>query len=250
MADFALTATITHVNRLFVPTHGAVDWRRLLADPRRQWYRGKSAYELAVSWEAASRTARGIPASIAGLLDSVPVLRGAKLVIGLPELQVDLPGGGHASQTDLWALLGTGERLVSMAVEAKAGERFGDTVGDWLAAGKPGNRRRVRLAALCQRLAIPDIGLEAIRYQLLHRAASALIMAERFRASLAVLLIVSFDKDRDRESLEAFRHFGRFFNATTDAGMVTALPGERDIPLYAGWVSTQLAPCSDLETAI
>ena len=245
-----LTATTLHVHRLFVPTHGASDWRRLLADPAKHWRRGKSAYELAVAWEAASRTARGIPISIAGVLDSVPILRGATLVVGLPELQLDLPGGGHASQTDLWALLDTGERLVSMAVEAKAGERLGDTVGDWLAGGKPGNRRPVRLAALCQRLAISDTGLEAVRYQLLHRVASALIMAERFRARLAVLLIVSFDKDRDQESLKAFQHFGRLFNTTTGSGMITELPGERDMPLYAGWVSAQPAPCSDLELAV
>jgi hypothetical protein len=250
MANLAPTSTGTHVKRLFAPTHSASDWRHLLADPEKQWRPGKSAYELAEAWEGASQTARGIPASIAGILDSVPVLRGAKLVIGLPELQVDLPGGGHASQTDLWALLDTGERLVSMAVEAKAGEPLGDTVGSWLAAGKPGNHRRVRLAALCQRLGIPDKGLEAIRYQLLHRAASALIMAEQFRASLAVLLIVSFNKNRDQKSLEAFRHFGCLFRATTDAGAITELPGERGIPLYAGWISAPPAPVSSIEAAV
>jgi hypothetical protein len=245
-----LTVTGIHVHRLFVPTHGASAWRRLLADPEKQWRPGKSAYELATAWEAASRTARGIPTSITGVLDSVPVLRGAKLVIGFPELQVNLPGGGHASQTDLWALLDTGERLVSMAVEAKAGEPLGDTVGDWLAAGRPGNRRGVRLSSLCQRLAISDTGLEAVRYQLLHRAASALIMAERFRAPLAVLLVVSFDEENDRQSLEAFRNFGSLFNAITDAGVIAELLGEGYVPLYACWVSAQRAPSRDPEATI
>ena len=66
-------------------------------------------------------------------------------------------------------------------------------------------------------------------------------MAERLRASLAVLLIVSFDEKQDRESLKAFQHYGRLFNTTTDIGMITELRGKRDILLYAGWVSAQSA---------
>jgi hypothetical protein len=39
--------------------------------------------------------------------------------LGIPEHQVQFDGGGHASQTDLWALLRAPIGLVSMAVEAK-----------------------------------------------------------------------------------------------------------------------------------
>lgn len=68
-----------------------------------------------------------------------------------------------------------------MAVEAKAGEPLGGTVGSWLDVGRPGSHWRGWLAALCQHLGIPDTGLEAIRYQLLNRVASALIKS--FRAT-------------------------------------------------------------------
>jgi len=110
------------VDRLFVPTLGATDWRRLLADPRKQWRQGRSAYELAVAWECARNSERGIPAAIATVLDTSPDLAGATLVIGLPELQVAMPGGGHASQTDLWVLLRRQSDLISASIEAKAGK--------------------------------------------------------------------------------------------------------------------------------
>lgn len=39
-------------SRLLVPTVGLMDWQRLLCNPQKQWRKGRSAYELAVAWEA------------------------------------------------------------------------------------------------------------------------------------------------------------------------------------------------------
>ncbi len=110
------------MRRLFVPTFGPSDWRRLLADPEKQWRSAKSAYESAVAWEAARSDARGLPPDVAGLLDTHEAFRGATLLLGIPEHQVPLDGGGHASQTDFWALLDAPIGVTSVAVEAKAGE--------------------------------------------------------------------------------------------------------------------------------
>jgi hypothetical protein len=44
---------------IYVPTTGAGCWRELLADPGKHWRPGRSAFELAVSWEAAA--ADGLP---------------------------------------------------------------------------------------------------------------------------------------------------------------------------------------------
>src|SRR5947207_11246123 len=110
------------MKRIFVPTMGPSDWRRLLADPERHWVKGRSALELAVSWEAARRSVRGLPPALGKLLDSSPTFSGSALLLAVPEHQVVLKGGGHASQTDLWALLRGPLGLISMAVEAKAGE--------------------------------------------------------------------------------------------------------------------------------
>lgn len=78
------------MQRLFVPTMGPSDWRRLLADPGKQWREAKSAYEAAVAWEAARKSPRGLPPDIASALDSHESFRGASLVIGIPEHQVNL----------------------------------------------------------------------------------------------------------------------------------------------------------------
>src|SRR5689334_19327954 len=120
------------MRRLFVPTFGPSDWRRLLADPGKQWRQTKSAYECAVAWEAARKDIRGLPPEVADLLDAYDQFRGASLLLGLPEHQVLLDGGAHLSQTDLWLLLDSPIGVTSVAVEAKAGESFDQTVSDWL----------------------------------------------------------------------------------------------------------------------
>ena len=85
------------MNRLFVPTLGPTDWRRLLADPETQWEPLKSALEMAVCWEGARKLLRGIPPEVANALDSESELRGADLLIGVPEHKVPFEGGGHPS---------------------------------------------------------------------------------------------------------------------------------------------------------
>src|SRR3954468_1910651 len=183
------------MTRLMIPTSGPSDWRRLLADPGKQWVKGRSALELAVSWEATRRTARGIPPEVAGALDSHPKLAGAELLLGIPEHQVPFEGGGHASQTDLWTLVRAPVGLVSMAVEAKAGEGFDRTIAAWLADANPKSDKPARLVQLKAILGIAGDCPETLRYQLLHRTASAIREAERFNASAAVLLIQSFSSD-------------------------------------------------------
>ena len=54
-------------------------------------------YEAAVVWEAARKSARGLPDDIARALDSRESFRDATLLIVLPEHRVELEGGGHAS---------------------------------------------------------------------------------------------------------------------------------------------------------
>jgi hypothetical protein len=121
------------------------------------------------------------------LFDAVPEFRGASLLLGLPEHRVTLPGGGHASQTDLWALVATPAEVISLAVEAKAGESFDKHVRDWLieepradarprrASGKP-----ARLEFLCRTLDIQPDRAQGCRYQLMHRSVAAILEARRF----------------------------------------------------------------------
>jgi hypothetical protein len=131
---------------IYVPSSGPRSWRAGLADPDRQWREGRSAFELAVDWEAARKSDRGLPPAVMRVVDSVDALRYARVLIALPEHQVRLDGGGHASQTDLWVLLDApAVGLVSMAVEAKAGEPLDKMVSEWSkgapsGSGKPTTR--------------------------------------------------------------------------------------------------------------
>jgi hypothetical protein len=239
------------MNRLFIPTLGPTDWRRLLADPQKHWERNRSALEMAVSWEAARKTARGLPAEVEAFLDGHQATRSAQLLMGIPEHQVEFVGGGHASQNDLWALLGTNTGVISMSVEAKAGESLGEYVKDWLPKPDEKSRKPERLEDLKRYLGLVGMDLGTIRYQLLHRTASALKEAERFRASAALMLIQSFSKQLDEGSLRDYRVFAQLMEApgATDNRIVQAMRPTK-VPLYLGWVSCEPANLQTLEKAV
>jgi hypothetical protein len=238
------------MKRLFVPTLGPTDWRRLLADPETQWEPGKSALEMAVAWEAARRSDRGLPQDVADALDSSPDLSGAKLVIGLPEHEVTMTGGGHASKNDLWTLLRKDDHFFSMAVEAKAGEPLDDYVQDWLTKSQGRTRKPERLRALQERLGLVDRDVLSIRYQLLHRAASALIEADRFKAKAAILLIQSFNREEDAGSWDDCLRFGEILEMSLCSGQVGLTKVRTTVPLYFGWVSSQPASEERLRSAL
>ncbi|HLL46816.1 MAG TPA: hypothetical protein VK399_08895 [Longimicrobiaceae bacterium] len=229
------------MTRFYVPTRGVESWKALLADPDRHWKAARSAYEAAHSWEAASSSPRGLPPEVARVLDTSPDTAGAELVIGLPEHRVALPGGGHASQNDLWALLRAGPSTISMAVEAKAGERLGETVGEWRSDASPRSGKPVRLAAIRELLALDGIDLDPVRYQLLHRAASALIEAERFGAARALVLVQAFGGVADAKSLADVGGFAGLYGRDFEKGRVVHLTDSTPVPLFVAWVDSPLA---------
>lgn len=93
--------------------------------------------------------------------------------------------------------------LVVLAVEAKVNEPFGPTVGEKRAQTSLGQERRLKY--LESLLGLPDNLDEDVRYQLLHRTASALLTARQFHAATAVLLIHSFSPiSKWRDDFEAF----------------------------------------------
>lgn len=227
------------MSRFLVPTLGPSDWRRLLADPQKHWRQGKSAYELAVAWEAARHSARGLPKDVADLLDSNPDLRGAELLLSVPEHQVVLQGGGHASQTDLWALLRTPAGLVSAAVEGKAGEGFDKPVSVWLQDAKPRSGKPQRLKQLCHLLEITEVQAHRCRYQLLHRTAAAIIEAQRFGITRALLLVQSFV--RNPESVADFRRFGEELGAAACENRVVCVGYRAGVQLWLAWATSSPA---------
>jgi hypothetical protein len=230
------------MTRLYVPTQGAKSWKERLAQPDRHWRRRFSAMELAASWETAASSPRGLPESVAGVLDSHPSTCGATVVFGFPEHTVDLPGGSRASQTDLWAILKTDSGLVSMAVEGKAREPFGPTIDEWLSESTPG--KRTRLAALCDALGLAPLEASPLRYQLFHRTASAILEARRIGARSAVLLVQNFYPES--AAWPDFEAFAKLFGgAACRQGMCEAACPGLDRLLFA-WADSPLASDADL----
>lgn len=174
---------------IHVPTTSPEDWRRLLAKPELHWRTGSSARTLAHCWEHAS----GFPQSVQSVLDDAeaPFPRGLSMLLGIPGRRVPLPGGSRSSQTDLFVLARSDDGLVVLCVEGKVDETFGPLVSEWLTEdASPGKHER--LAFLAGKLGIDEDAVGSLRYQLLHRTASALIEAEAFDVRHAVMLVHSF----------------------------------------------------------
>lgn len=164
--------------RIFLPSNGAEDWRVLLADPDKHWRAGYSARSAAERWEAAN----GLPDEVRAVFDQAG-LGPVELLAAFPEWKTPLPGGRRESQTDVLALVRTARGLFVAGVEAKVAEPFGPTVSEWLADATPGKIERLNF--LREKLGLHE-DVSALRYQLLHRTASAIIEAERFGAAMIV----------------------------------------------------------------
>src|SRR5436305_2685332 len=110
------------------------DWRGLAGDDK--WVAGRSAYELAHSWQSSA----GLPQPIRAVLDasSHKVLHGLTVDLCLVEKPVFLDTHIGPSMTDLMAYgrNWNGEPIV-VAVEGKADEPFGSRVATWVCGDEP-----------------------------------------------------------------------------------------------------------------
>lgn len=217
-----LFSTQSHMNRIFIPSLGPADWRRLLSAPGVQWKPGKSALEMAVSWESARSSPRGIPHHLIQVLDRYSETQNAELLFAFPEHQVDFDGGGHPSQNDLWALMSIDSQLCSVAIEAKAGESFGPFIREWLQKVTERSTKLERLLDLQDILGLAGVDVNHLRYQLLHRAASAIKEAVRFKAHKALLLIQSFAGPQDEASFKAFKEFSNLMGANAAVNTIVS----------------------------
>ena len=202
-----------------------------LARQERHWKKGCSAYELAHSWVSAG----DIPSSVRSVLDTCPDYAGAALVEGLFERDVDLRTPGRRSQTDLLAFVKSVHGNAVIAVEGKVDEPFGDLVSTWN-DHSPGKERR--LAALCTALGLRVADVGGIRYQLLHRTASAIYEAQRYRTTRAVMLVHSFSVTDT--SFRDFQVFARSMGVLVQA--VNRVSEEREcegIRIRLAWVRDQ-----------
>ncbi|QIE42383.1 hypothetical protein G5B39_10845 [Rhodobacteraceae bacterium SC52] len=210
------------MSKILVPSTGADDWRRFLADPGKQWKRGYSAMAAALSWEAAN----GVPREIEDLLDN-PV----ELLIAIPEHKVRLPGGGRESQCDVFALIRSADETTAIAVEAKVNEPFGPTVGEWLVGASEGKIKRLKF--ICDLLGLKKEPCDELRYQLLHRTAAAIIEANRFKTDRAAMIVHSFSQSH--KWFDDFALFTSHFGCEAVPGVASSCVLPSGTPLILGW---------------
>jgi hypothetical protein len=175
----------------------------------------------------------------------------AELLFAVAEHKVKLAGRGHDSQCDVWAMLNTSKGAVSLTVEAKANEPFGqdnETLAEWLGAERSEQsqkNRQMRWDYIRKHLPSPGTnGYSEVAYQLLHRCAAAVIEARRFRLSHAAFLVQSFNSPK-----ESFNEYVRFCVAIgirVERGQMQITSVE-DVRLGIGWADCPLA--TDKEVA-
>ena len=216
--------------RILVFTSGPQDWQALLADPVKHWKTGFSARTLAHSWEAAD----GFPSevSLSFAKSTEPLLANLTPIFAVPEFKVPLPGGVRASQNDIFVLARSSSGPVSIMVEGKVRESFGPTLEEWRSEASPGKEDRLNF--LLRSLGLGSMPVGSVRYQLLHRVASAIITGEQYRAAAAVLVVHSFSQERTGWS--DFQAFTRLFGVEAEEGVVQRLGSGSSVPLFGVWV--------------
>ena len=204
------------------------EWARKLAHPGHM-KEGRSAHSICKSWLAD----RNIPREVRSVLEQAPEFNGLIPLLVVVEHQVPLPGGLAASQCDAWVLARRpAGSLVSIGVEAKVDEPFGETLEQWLVDASAGKRER--LASLYDTLGVSELPL-TVRYQLVHRTAAPILEARRFGADTAVLVVQSFDNGRDT-GLGDYQHFLSALGADGIADSITSLGVRSGVTLWAAWV--------------
>jgi hypothetical protein len=216
----------------FIRTSSPEDWKSKLADPEKHWKPGYSARTLAYSWMAA----QGFPRSVRDVFQKTdyPLFKNIEFLLGIIEHEVPLPGGRHPSQNDIFVLAKSQKNLVAISVEGKVSESFGEIVAEWFKDKSAG--KAVRLEFLCESLGLDKDSIQGIRYQLLHRATSALLEARRFNASTALMLVHSFSQKND-----GFHDYSRFAKhlgvMTPQLNAVHFAKRLDDVDLYLAWVT-------------
>jgi hypothetical protein len=167
-----------------------------------------------------------------------PALRELELLLAIPEHKVDLPGGGRPSQNDLFVLAKAADgELVSIMVEGKVAEPFGDTLETWLAGASKG--KLARLEFLRKSLGLPANIPGHIRYQLFHRTVSALLEAKRFNAHHAMMIVHSFSPEK--AWFDDYQAFLGLFHVSALPGQLVELSGTPSSKLYTGWISEKIS---------
>ena len=125
-----------------------------------------------------------------------------------------------------------------MMVEGKAREDFDVTLGEWKKRTSD-NGIQTRLQYIMEYIGLSTSVPEEIRYQILHRTASAVVEAERFHAPYAALVVQSFVVDDTENHYQDFCNFIRLFGKTPTKGKLIELSQPHGRRLFAAWIQSK-----------
>lgn len=189
----------------------------------------------AQSWENAGCLPPAIASAFVGSEGNY--FNNLDLLIAIPEYKTGLKGGRRPSQSDVFALLRSDNGLVAVTVEGKAREDFGPTMAQWR-DGVSDKGYTERLRHIMENIGLENPVPDHIRYQLLHRTASAVIEARRFHCQAAAMIVQSF------VGLDAENHFGdyadfiRLYGAVPMKDQLLFISEIDGIRLFSAWVYT------------
>jgi len=163
-------------------------------------------------------------------------INGAELLLSTPEYETQLPANGGPAFADLFVLAKSSHGLMTMVVESRVNEPFDSPFNAlrW----KQGNEidDRTSLAGLSDILEITVSDASSTRYQLLSRTASALIEAERYSATTAVMLVHSFSTEENL--FEDYESFGAAMGVSVERGQLVDVGIRSGRRLLLGWLSS------------
>ena len=218
------------MSKIFIPTNKPEDWKVFLADTK-HWKTGYSAKSLAYCWQEAD----DFPKCVRSIFQKsgIDIFKNIELLLAFPEYKVPLVGGLRSSQNDIFVLAKGDGQLIAIAVEGKVAEDFGQTVAEWRLKKDEKTNKGQRLKFLLQELCLESIP-ENIRYQLIHRSASAIIEAKKFNIKNALMLVHSFSQTY--EHFEDYNQFLSLFGLVSGKDSLTGPINLNGINLFFGWI--------------
>jgi len=216
------------MDRFFVPASLSDDRAQSRTNAERTG--GSPADALARAWQRAG----GFPPAVQRVLDASgeDALQGLEMLAAFPDYELPLLDDDGPSISDLFVLAKGRRGLVSVMVEGTETGAFGPMVCEWLVEGAKTKMRL--LSHLCEVLGA-DIGeIQSARYRLFLQAAGALVAAERFEASTALMVVHSIAGTD--EGFQDYALFCRLFGRTALADSVVETHRTQMRRLFFSWV--------------
>lgn len=214
------------------PLIDPVHVKPLLRDPDLHWKQGRSAYEAAHSWIPAGLYAQGgWPPKVREAICAAPEWSNTSIVAGFFEHATALDTMTGPSNTDVLLVCNNGSNLGVAAIEAKAGETFGERVQEW----KTTEGRERRYLWACDFFGVDPGECQLLRWQLFHRTAAAVLEARRFCARDAVMVVHDFSSTN--ASLHDFQAFSDRLKVSGNCvGSISEPISVQGVSLRLSWV--------------